>query len=150
MVSTTDVEGNKKSNSKADWKKNKPKTGKVHFKGAATLDSVLHQKVVTNDQDQAGQLHTLVTALFRYIGEKHMANWAESLRNMVRKKHKRFFFPARIHKSNYKVVGANPGDVFIWNAPAMDSEEDYETDVIEWKTDRAAGMKQFQEYKNNG
>ena len=65
MVSTTEVEGNKKSNSKADWKKNKPKTGKVHFKqGAATSDSVLHQKVVTNDQDQAGQLLMLVTALF--------------------------------------------------------------------------------------
>ena len=78
-----------------------------------------------------------------------MANWAESLCNMVRKA-QAAFIPARIHKSNYGVAGANPGDAFIWNAPAMDSKEDYETDVIKWKTDRAAGMKQFQEYKNNG
>ena len=51
------------------------------------------------------------------------------------------FIPARIRKSNYGVQGANPGDAFIWNAPAMDTEEDYETDVTVWKTDRAAGMK---------
>ena len=69
MVSTTDVEGDKKSNSRADWKKNKPKTGKIHFKGAATSDSVLHQKFVTNDNNQAGQLLALVTALFGYIRE---------------------------------------------------------------------------------
>ena len=74
MVSTMEVEGNKKSNSKADWKKNKSKTGKVHFKGAATSDSVLHQKVVTNDKNQAGQLLALVTVLFGYIGGKQMAN----------------------------------------------------------------------------
>ena len=70
MVSTTGVESDKKSNSSADWKKNKPKTVKAHFKGAATLDSVLHQKVVTNDKNQAGQLLALITALFRYIGRK--------------------------------------------------------------------------------
>ena len=40
------------------------------------------------------------------------------------------FIPDRIHKSDYGVAGANPGDPFIWNAPAMDSKEDYETDVI--------------------
>ena len=32
----------------------------------------------------------------------------------------------------------------------METEEDYEMDVIEWKADRVAGMKQFQDYKNNG
>ena len=62
MVSNMD--GDKKPNSLADWKKNKPKAVKVHFKGAATSDSVLHQKVVTNDKNQAGQLLALVTALF--------------------------------------------------------------------------------------
>ena len=107
-----DVEGDTKSNSAADWKKNKPKTVKVHFKGAATSDSVLHQKVVTNDKNQAGQLLALVTALFGYIGEKQMANWAESLCKMERKV-QGDFIPDRIHKSNYGVAGANPGDAFI-------------------------------------
>ena len=40
------------------------------------------------------------------------------------------FIPDRIHKSDYGVADANLGDPFIWNAPAMDSKEDYETDVI--------------------
>ena len=127
MVSTTEVAGDKKPNSKADWK-NKPKTGKIHFKGAATSDSVLHQKVVTNDQDQAGQFLLLVNALSGCIGEKQITNWAESFRNMVRKI-QADFIPARIRKTNYGVQGANPGDPFIWNAPAIDNEEDYETDV---------------------
>ena len=61
MVSNAD--GDKKPNSVADWKKNKPKTGKIHFKGAATSDSVLYQKVVTNDKNQASQLLALKTAL---------------------------------------------------------------------------------------
>ena len=77
MVSNAD--GDKKPNSVADWKKNKPKTGKIHFKGAATSDSVLYQKVVTNDKNQASQLLALKTALFRYVGDKQMAGWAESL-----------------------------------------------------------------------
>ena len=83
MVSNTD--GNKKPNSTADWKKNKPKTGKIHFKGSATPDSVLYQKVVTNDKNQASQILALVTALFQYVGDKQMAGWAESLREMERK-----------------------------------------------------------------
>ena len=112
MVSTTGVEGDKKSNSLADWKKNKPKTVKVHFKGAATSDSVLHQKVVTNDKNQAGQLLALVTALFRYVGEKQMAGWAESLCEMEQKV-QADFIPARVLKSNYGVPGANAGDAFV-------------------------------------
>ena len=71
MVSNTD--GNKKPNSTADWKKNKPNTGKIQFKGSATSDSVLYQKVVTNDRNQAGQILVLITALFRYVGDKQMA-----------------------------------------------------------------------------
>ena len=84
MVSTTEVAGENTPNSTANWKKNKPKTGQVHtFIGAATSDSVLHGKVVTNGSDQAGQLLTLGNALFGYIAEKQLANWAESLRNMT-------------------------------------------------------------------
>ena len=147
MVSNTD--GNKKPNSSADWKKNKLKTGKVHFKGAATSDSVLHQKVVTNDKNQAGQLLALVTALFRYVGEKQMAGWAESLREMERKE-QADFTPARVLRGNYGVPGANAGDAFVWNAPADETEERYDTDFVVWKADREAGMKRFRDYENNG
>ena len=128
MVSTTDVGGDKKPNSTADWKKNKPKTGKIYFKGSATSESVLYQKVVTNDQDQAGQILLLANALTGYIGEKQMANWAESVRNMTRKV-EADFIPARIRKANYGAVGGNPGDAFVWNAPAHESEENYLVDV---------------------
>ena len=127
MVSNTD--GDKKPNSSADWKKNKPKAGKVHFKGAATSDSVLHQKVVTNDKNQAGQLLALVTALFRYVREKQMTNWAKSLRDMERKV-QADFIPVNICKSNYGTPGANAGDAFVRNAPAGDTEDDYNTAVI--------------------
>ena len=89
MVSNTD--GNKKPNRLADWKKNKPKTGKIHFKGSATPDSVLYQKVVTNDRNQAGQILALITALFRYVGDKQMVGWAESLCEMERKVQDAFF-----------------------------------------------------------
>ena len=67
MVSTTKVGGENTPNSKAGWKKNKPKTVKVYFIGDGTSDSVLHCKVVTNESDQAGQLLTLVNALSGYI-----------------------------------------------------------------------------------
>ena len=132
MVSTTD--GDKKPNSSADWKKNKPKAGKVYFKGVATSDSVLHQKVVTNDKNQAGQLLALVTALFRYVGDKQIADWAASLREMERKV-ETDFVPVPIRKSNYGTQGPDPGDDFIWNAPAVDLEDDYNTAVTIWKAD---------------
>ena len=134
MVSTTKVGGENTPNSKADRKKNKLKTVKVHFIGAATSDSVLHHKVVTNELDQAGQLLTLLNALSGYIEKEQMANWAKSLRNMVRKL-QADFIPARVRKSNYRVPGSNPGDAFIWNTPGLNTKEDYTTYIIEWKTD---------------
>ena len=68
--------------SKANWKKNKLKSGQVpKFIGSATSDSVLHRKVVTNGSNQAGQLLALVNALFSYIAEQQLPNWAESLRH---------------------------------------------------------------------
>ena len=59
------------------------------------------------------------------------------------------FIPARVCKSNYGVLGANPGE-FIWNAPAVDTEEDYINDTTVWKTGQVSGMKQYQDYVNNG
>ena len=80
MVSTTEVGGENAPNSKTNWKKNKPKSGQVpKFIGAATLDSVLHGKVVTNGSNQAGQLLALGNALFSYIAVQQLSNWAESL-----------------------------------------------------------------------
>ena len=133
MVSTTDVGGENAPNSKAKWKKNKPKTVQVLFISAATSDSVLHGKVVTNGSDQAGKLLTLVNALFSHIADQQLPNWAESLRNMVRKT-QADFIPARVRKTNYGTAGANPGDAFVWNVLAIDTEEDYINDVTVWKT----------------
>ena len=80
MVSTAEVGGGNAPNSKVNWKKNKPKTVQVPiFIGAATSDSVLHGKVVANGSDQAGQLLTLGNALFNYIAEQQLPNWAKSL-----------------------------------------------------------------------
>ena len=148
MVSTTEVGGENAPSSKANWKKNKPKTVQVLFISAATSDSVLHGKVVTNGLDQAGQLLTLGNALFNYIAEQQLPNWAESLQNMVRKT-QTDFIPARVRKTNYGVAGANPRDAFVWNAPAINIEENYINDVTVWKTGQVSGMKQYQDYVNN-
>ena len=150
MVSTMEVGGENAPNSTANWKKNKTKTGQVPtFTGAATSDSVLHGKVVTNGSNQAGQLLTLGNAMFSYIAEKQLPNWAKSLRNMVRKP-QADFIPARVRKTNYGVAGVIPGDAFIWNAPAIDIEEDNINNVTVWKTGQVSGMKQYQDYMNNG
>ena len=145
MVSTTDVDGDKKPNSSANWKKNKPKTAKSQLKGAATSDSVLHQKVVTNGSDQAGQLLTLGNALISHVWNQQLPSWAESLRNNVRKT-QADFIPARIRKTNYGTADVNPGDPFVWNAPAIDSKEDYVNDLSVWKIGQVSGKKQYQNY----
>ena len=142
MVSTTDVGGENAPGSTANWKKNKPKTVKVSFIGAATSDSVLHRKVVTNGSDQAGQLLTLGNALISHVGNQQLPSWAESLRNNVRKT-QADFIPARVRKTNYGAAGANPGDPFVWNAPAIDNEEDYVNDLSVWKMGQVSGMKQY-------
>ena len=91
MVSTTDVCGENAPGSTANWKKNKPKTVKASFIGAATSDSVLHRKVVTNGSDQAGQLLLLGNALLTHIGNQQLPNWVESLRNNEHKTQADFF-----------------------------------------------------------
>ena len=141
MVSTTEVGGENTPNSTANWKKNKQKTGQVPtFIQAATSNSVLHGKVVTNGSNQACQLLMLSNALFSYIAEKQLPNWAKSLQNMVCKPQTNFI-PARVRKSNYGASGPNPGDAFIWNAPVVDTKEYYSNDVTVWKTGQISGMK---------
>ena len=97
--------------------------------------------------NQDGQLLALVSALLMYIAEQQFPNWAESLRNMTRKLQAEFM-PTRVRKNTYG--NPNPAGVFIWNAPAMDTEEDYAHDMIIWKTGQASGLKQYDDYVNNG
>ena len=89
----------------------------------------------------------LVNSLFSYIAEQQLPNWAENLRNMVRKP-QAGLMPTRVRKSSYGNPGAN-GE-FIWNAPAVDTEEDNINDTTVWKTGQVSGMKQYQDYVNNG
>ena len=148
MVSATEVGGDK-PNSKANWK-NKPKLGPQvpRFSGAATSDNALHGKVITTGANQDGQLITLVKTLPSYIGANQYADWAESFCNMNWKA-QADFMTIEPHKRNYSAVDAVT-DAFIWHAPALDSEEDYIRDCKIWDTNLAAGIKQWNEYVNNG
>ena len=85
MVSATDVGGNNKPNSKANWNKNKSKPGPqvLTFSGGATSDNVLHEKVITTGLNQDGQLITFVKTLPSYIGTNHYADWAENFCTMT-------------------------------------------------------------------
>ena len=86
MVSTMDVAGGK-PDSKANWNKNKqkPLNQVPRFGSAATLDNVLHGKVITTGANQDGQIMTLVKAIPSFMGINHDADWVESFCNMTRK-----------------------------------------------------------------
>ena len=58
------------------------------------------------------------------------------------------FMPIRPRKQNYG--GDDAQGVFQWNAPALDTEEDYISDKTIWDKGIAAGMKQYGDYVNNG
>ena len=87
MVFTMEVGGNKTPNSKANWK-NKPKPGTqvLKFTGAATSESVLHNKVITSGLNQDRQLITLMEIFPSFIGINHYANLAESFCRIERKR----------------------------------------------------------------
>ena len=148
MVSATDVGGDK-SNSKANWNKNKPNLGSQvpKFSGAATSDNVLHGKVITTGANQDRQLITLVKAIPSYIGINHYADWAKSFRSMTRKT-EADFMTTKSRKRDYGTVDAL--GVFHWRAPALDTEEDYNRDLKIWDRNLTAGIKQWKEYINNG
>ena len=124
MVSATEIGDNKTPDSKANWNKNKPKPGNQvpKFSGAATLDNVLHGKVITTGANQDGQIITLVKAILSYIGINHYADWAESFCSMTRKS-KAEFMTTKPRKQDYGAVDAL--GVFHWQAPTLDTEEDY-------------------------
>ena len=58
----------------------------MKFTGDTKVDSVLHQKVITNGLNQAGQIISIDSNLSRYIGNKGYLGWAESTRLMQKKK----------------------------------------------------------------
>ena len=148
MVSTTEVGGDNKPNSKANWK-NKPKPGPQvpRFSGAAPSDNVLHGKIITTGANQDEQLITLVKTLPNYIGANQFADWAESFCSMTRKS-QADFLTTEPRKRDYGEVDAL--GVFQWRAPALDSEEDYIRDCKIWDKNLAAGIKRWNKYVNNG
>ena len=77
------------NNPRATTKKKKSKRNKKNkvggFKGDATADSVLYNKVITPGKDQAAQIINVEAALSSHIGKEKFPNWAESIRNDIRK-----------------------------------------------------------------
>ena len=88
--STTATTKKKKS------KRNKKRIGN-NFKGDATADSVLYNKVITPGKDQAAQIINLEAALSSHIGKEKFPDWAESIRNNIRKT-RADFMPAAVNK----------------------------------------------------
>ena len=58
------------------------------------------------------------------------------------------FVTTKPRKQDYSAVDAL--DVFQWQAPAFDLEEDYIRDCKIWDRNLTAGIKQWKEYVNNG
>ena len=125
MVSTTDVGGGK-LDGKANWKKPKPGTHISRFTGAATSESVLHNKVITSVMNQDGQIITLVEAIPIFIGMDHYVDWDESFCSMTWKT-ETDFMTTKPHKRDYGTVDAL--GAFHWRAFALDTEEDYNRDL---------------------
>ena len=144
-----EVGGNNTPDSEANWNRNKlkPRNQVPKFNGAATSDSVLHGKVITNGSNQDGQLITLCNSLYSHIAIKQYPDWADSLRNMTRKL-EADFMPTRPRKRDYG--GDDIHGFFQWNAPALDTEEDYIGDHTLWDKGLAAGIKRYGDYVNNG
>ena len=88
----------------ATTKKKKSKRNKKNkvggFKGDATADSVLYNKVITPGQDQAAQIINLEAALSSHIGKEKFPDWAESIQNNTRKTRANFM-PTTVNKLNY-------------------------------------------------
>ena len=146
MESTTDL-GGCKPNSKANWK-NKPKSG-THvskFTGAATSESVLHNKIIISGTNQDRQIFKLVEAIPSFISTNHYANWAESFRNRDHKLYANFI-PTAPCKQDCGTV--NAAGVFQWQPNTLDTEEDHNRDYKTWDKYLTAGIKQCNNYVNN-
>ena len=148
MVSSTDVGGDK-PNSKANWKKNKPKPRNqvLRFYCDTTSDTVLHIKVITNRSNQDGQIIALCKSFPSHIASEHYPDWTDSFRTMTRKT-RADFIPTSPTKRAYGADNAH-GD-FQWRVPALDTEEEYNSDRTIWDRSLAAGIKRYRDYVNNG
>ena len=122
MVSTTEVgEGGKTPNGSAA-RRNQPKPNNkkpAGFKGDAKAESVLHEKIITSESNQAGQIIALVSNLSSFIGDQSFPHWAESIRLMQRKTQPDFM-PANVGRSAYGTI-TQAGD-FVWNGNSLDTE----------------------------
>ena len=117
------------------------------FKGDAKAESVLHGKIITSGSNQAGQIIALESNLSSYIGDKGFPHWAESLRLMQRKT-QRDFMPADVGRSPYVTV--TQAGVFVWNGNALDTEDEYTRAMKVWDRCVISGIKNWENYENNG
>ena len=79
-------------------KRNKGKNKVGSFKGDATVDSVLYNKVITPGKDQAAQIINIEAALSSHIRKEKFPDWAESIRNNIRKT-RADFMPAVVRQA---------------------------------------------------
>ena len=130
----------------ATTKKKKSKRNKKNrgggFKGDATADSVLYNKVITPGKDQAAQIINLEAALSSHIGKEKFPDWAESIRNNTRKT-RADFMPAIVSKLNYgafnnagafEFAGANATEMY-------EQEQNYNIDKKIWESEQREGIR---------
>ena len=148
MVSTTEVGGNNKRNSKGNWK-NKPRseTQFSKFTGAAISDSILYNKVITSGTNQDRQIISLVEIFPGYIGITGYADWAKSFPGMERKDIGDLV-STTVHRGDYGIVDA--ASMFHWRTDALDTKYEYDRDYKIWGRNVTAGIKQWKHYVNNG
>ena len=131
MVSSTDVGGDNKPTSKANWNKNKPKPGNQiqKFTGSATSDSAFYNKVITSGKNQDWQIITLLETIPSYIGTNQYPDWARIFRRMERKLEAQFMpiIPRRRDHGAVDTTG-----VFNWRPDVLDTTEDYKQDSKIW------------------
>ena len=139
----------------ATTKKKKSKRNKKNkvgnsFKGDATADSVLYNKVITPGKDQAAQIINLEAALSSHIGKEKFPDWAESIRNNTRKT-RADFMPATVNKLSYgsfnnagafEFDGANPTERY-------ESEQEYDVDKKIWESEQREGIRKWNKYQEH-
>ena len=141
--STTATTKKKKS------KRNKKRIGN-NFKGDATADSVLYNKVITPGKDQAAQIINLEAALSSHIGKEKFPDWAESIRNNTRKT-RADFMPAAVNKLNYGAFD-NAG-VFVFNGAnateRYEQEQDFDMNKKIWESEQREGIRKWNKYQEH-
>ena len=142
--STTATTKKKKS------KRNKKNKVGNNFKGDATADSVLYNKVITPGKDQAAQIINLEAALSSHIGKEKFPDWAESIRNNTRKT-RADFMPATVNKLSYGSF--NRADAFEFDganaSERFESEQEYDVDKKIWESEQREGVRKWGKYQEH-